>query len=111
MRIKYSYQNNLLPPKNGIRLEQVRGRIVNKETMTQDFITKVEDSFETLSGGNGKAFGIFDSLVKATWENDPEGELVLEIVYKILDLFNSSTPEQLDVLFSMETSEVIKMVI
>jgi hypothetical protein len=74
--------------------------------MTQDFITKVEHSFETLSGGNGYKFGVFDALVKESLENEPE---VLDTVYKILDLLNSSTPEQADILLSMDTAEVIKI--
>lgn len=77
-------------------------------TISQDFIQKVENSFETLSSSEDeKTFGIFDTLVKVELKNDPK---VLETVYKILDLFNSSTTEQLDVLFSIEISEVINMV-
>jgi len=74
--------------------------------ITEDFINKVEHSFDTLSESKS-GFCVFDDLVKDELENEP---VVLETVYKILDLFNSSTPEQLDVLFSIETSEVIKMV-
>ena len=77
--------------------------------MTQEFINKVEYSFSTLSQKDGK-FGIFDSLVKETWENDPEKDQILETVYKILDLFNSSNPEQQKVLYNSEVSDVIKMV-
>ena len=76
--------------------------------MTQDFIKKVEFSFETLScDKNKKNFDIFDSLVKDYLKNDPD---VLETVYKILNLLNNSTPEQLEKIFSIETSELIKMV-
>ena len=75
--------------------------------ITKSLIRKVEHSFETLSGGsNGKKFGIFDALVKHSLKNEPE---VLETVYKILDLLNSSTPEQAEVLLSMDTAEVIKI--
>ena len=77
--------------------------------MTQGFINKVEESFLSLSE-NKTGFTIYDALVEATWKNDPEGELVIETVYKILDLFNSSTPEYVDYLFSgIETEEVIKI--
>ena len=76
--------------------------------MTQDFVNKIEYSFSTLVNNNGR-FSIFDELVKETWSNDPEGELILETVYKILDLFNTSTPEQQENLFNSEVSDVIKM--
>jgi hypothetical protein len=75
----------------------------------QSFVDKVNESFFSLSE-NETVFSISDDLVKDTWKNDPEGELVIETVYKILDLFNSSTPEQLDYLFSgIEVEEVIKI--
>lgn len=77
--------------------------------MTQDFINKVEESFVTLSKKNGK-FGIYDELVKETWENDPEGEMVIETVYKILDLFNNSNEEQQTILFNSEISEIINKI-
>ena len=77
--------------------------------MTQEFINKVEFSFSTLTQNNGK-FGIFDSLVKEIWNNDPEKDQILETVYKIIDLFNSSNTEQQKVLFNSEVSDVIKMI-
>jgi hypothetical protein len=77
--------------------------------MTQEFINKVEYSFSTLAEKNGK-FGIFDEAVKEVWENDPEKDQILETVYKILDLFNNSNPEQQKVLYNSEVSDVIKMV-
>jgi len=77
--------------------------------MTQEFINKVEFSFSTLTQNNGK-FGIFDELVKEIWNNDPEKDQILETVYKIIDLFNSSNTEQQKVLFNSEVSDVIKMV-
>ena len=81
--------------------------IIFKEIMTQDFIKKVEYSFDTLCCSGDGSFYVFDALVKDMWKDEPEG---LETVYKILDLLNSSTPEQLDYLFSdIEFSEVIKI--
>lgn len=77
--------------------------------MTQEFINKVEFSFSTLTQNNGK-FGIFDELVKEIWNNDPEKDQILETVYKIIDLFNSSNTEQQKVLFNSEVSDVIKMI-
>jgi len=77
--------------------------------MSQDFINKIEFSFSTLSQNNGKFF-IFDELVKDTWNKDPEKDQILETVYKIIDLFNSSNSEQQKVLFNSEVSEIIKMV-
>ena len=76
--------------------------------ITQDFIKKVEDSFETLScDKNKKNFAVFYSLVKESLENEPD---VLDTVYKILYLLNNSTPEQVEVLLSIDTYELIKMV-
>ena len=77
--------------------------------MTQDFINKIEFSFSTLIQSTGR-FSIYDELVEETWAGDPDEELILETVHKILNLFNTSTPEQQAIIFNSEVSDIINMV-
>lgn len=77
--------------------------------MTQDFIDKIEYSFSTLVNNNGR-FSIYDELVEETWTGDPDKKLILETVYKILNLFNTSTTEQQAIIFNSEVSDIINMI-
>ncbi len=66
--------------------------------MTQEFILKIEESFTTLIEHNGH-YSIDDVLVNKIWSKDPEKEQIIETVNKILNLFNSSSPEKQDELY------------
>jgi len=77
--------------------------------MTPEFIRKVESSFLTLHESNGKFF-IFEKLLIENLDEDPEKDKIIEIVHKILDLFNSSDAEKQKELYNSEISDIIKMI-
>lgn len=75
------------------------------------FTEKIEKSFDTLVlSDKGDCYCVWNELIYDRNVDDPDRDLIIETVNKILDLLNKSDKETQTKILNTEVSDLIEMV-